>query len=302
MKKISRIYVILCTLCLIACTDKDVHNFRFNDWPNYCKGITSNPFYNEVFTVTDNLAEVKIYAIAVKEGEEKKKLLSVKKFKDGLIRENYESPCTSDDLTIRYYYDEYNRLVKEDYHNDEGMIVPELSFEYTYEYDAEIKAFIQKVYCEGKLQSIFREAPIKTGYRLEKESIARKKIETAYEVDISQKKVVQFQKIYAANIGSYYYDFAYDGIRLNRILLRSVTNRKEVYINGYETVNYDTNGNIAEMMVYDYDREDKTKRGLTGRLLFSDYDKAGNWCRQEWIHEKDSREPEITIREFIYTE
>lgn len=54
--------------------------------------------------------------------------------------------------------------------------------------------------------------------------------------------------------------------------------------------------------MYDYDREDKTKRELTDRLLFSDYDKAGNWCRQEWIHEKDSREPEITIREFIYTE
>ena len=149
MKKISKIYVILFIVCLIACTDKDVHNFRFDDWPNYCEGITSNPFYNEVFTVTDNLAEVKIYAIAVKEGEEKKKLLSVKKFKDGLIRENYESPRTSDDLTIRYYYDEYNRLVKEDYHNDEGMIVPELSFEYTYEYDAETRAFIQKYIAKG---------------------------------------------------------------------------------------------------------------------------------------------------------
>lgn len=56
------------------------------------------------------------------------------------------------------------------------------------------------------------------------------------------------------------------------------------------------------MIVYDYDRKDKTKREPMYKVYFFDYDKAGNWRRQEWIREKYKSEPEITIREFIYTE
>ena len=289
-------------ISIIGCTDKEVHRFRFNDWPNYYTGSTSNPFYDDVFTVTNDLAEVRIHVTKVIEGEKKEGLISARKFKNGILQEHYESPFTADISTTRYYYDEYGNVIKQECYDYENIIIPSQSFEYTYEYDAEKKEFTQKVYSEGKLQRIFRETPIKKGYRLEKESLERKIIENIYEVDISKHKVVQFRKTYDSDINTYYYDFTYKNKQLNTILYRNATSWKEIYIIGYEVVKYDEHGNIAEMIVYDYDRKDKTKREPMYKVYFFDYDKAGNWRRQEWIREKYKSEPEITIREFIYTE
>ena len=65
-------------ISIIGCTDKEVHRFRFNDWPNYYTGITSNPFYGDVFTVTNDLAEVRIHVTKVIEGKKRRTYFSKK--------------------------------------------------------------------------------------------------------------------------------------------------------------------------------------------------------------------------------
>lgn len=281
---------------LFGCREKEVTNFRFDKWEEY----NINSFIPCEFrypNITDNLRGMEVYYFSQ---DRQSVLIHKKLYENGLLREVIETPINADESYRLYYYDDNRRLIESQYLNWDRDIVPEYSYSYSYSYNKNDKEFIQTVYNNG--EPIVRRIEVRTnsGYRLTKEYLVESYDNEIAEVVITDNLLKQYISSYGKVGGDTYFDLNYDNGKLTSILRRNISNGKEKYVFAYDVISYDEEGNIEELVSYNYDRSDKAKRTKLMNYFFSEYDDNGNWQHlSEYSYSNPDQKREY-IRKFLY--
>ncbi len=258
---------------LSGCGQKEITDFRYKDWDKNM----SNNFIPGSYRYLKNMEDIRELEVSYESHRREKTVIYKSVYENGVIYEEMSTPVAADESGQRYYYDEMNRMIRKEELNWNGEVLPEYSYDYSYEYNKETKEFVQTVFQDEILVEIWTELKTDNGYQLIRRFVLKNIRDRIFEVIFNRECLEQFSTDYGGVAGVSYFDLTYDNNRLVSIIRRSVTDEKESYILGYEMTSHDENGNVTEMIVYDYDRNDSTKREARDRYIFFDYDQNGNW-------------------------
>lgn len=275
MKKIVVFYFFIIMLIgLMGCAEKNVTSFRFKDWNTYLGRHSFIPGEFRYLNNTDSVREMKV--LYESQSVTRNPVIYSAWYENSLLQESFSTPVAADESGERYFYDELGHLTRKENLNWNREVLLDYSYDYSYEYDKTTKAIIQTVLQNGTPVETWTETKIKGGYQLVRKYLIKTYADEIFEIKYDKERVLQFVINYKAS-GITSYDLTYDGNKLMSIMINDLNDGKKRNITYYEMASHDERGNITEMMQYEYDRKDSTKRQAMYSSVFSDFDETGNW-------------------------